>query len=125
MQDVAGFVPSEHSVSSAEDKGKPPKQPYVLYGLTATIVLFVIVACILLFVLTHYYSKAGSCINNKEVWRKDDWYCAKQTDVVPRTRPTTNVFRRRITWQVASLDLTPLQPRSVSTILSRDQLVPV
>lgn len=55
------------------------KSGYILLAAFAPIVIQVGILCALMFVLTYYYTQAHTCINNREIWCKDDWYCEKQT----------------------------------------------
>lgn len=58
---------------------------YLLLAAISPIVLQVAILCTLIFILTYYYSKANSCVNNREIWCKDDWYCNKQTASTDKT----------------------------------------
>lgn len=58
---------------------------YVLIATTIPLGLQVVILCVLVLVLTYYYTKAHSCVTNREIWCKDDWYCAKQTSSTDKT----------------------------------------
>ncbi len=65
--------------SGGEKKNGSKGHGLMLALVTIPLAIQVTLLCVLMFVLTYYYTKAHSCVNNREVWCKDDWYCNKQT----------------------------------------------
>ena len=71
-----------------DNKGKSGAsnfQHYMVIGSFVPLIIQVIILCVLFFVFTYYYTKSHTCMNNREIWCKDDWDYTKQTESTDKT----------------------------------------
>lgn len=64
---------------SSEQTGNPSN--LALFAVIVPLIAQIALLCVLIVFFAYYYSKEKSCLNNREVWCKDDWYCNRQTSL--------------------------------------------